>query len=220
MVLETLVTEIETVLNDRPLTYTPSELEEMEPLTPAHLLYGRRVTLLPYEFVNEEELEDPNFGDSSSIKRRAKQQALTLQHFRSRWRHEYLTSLREYHKTTGTDTQKVNVGDVVLIQDDTPRIDWRLAVIEELIVGNDGLVRAAHIRTARGRTNRPISKLCPLEVSSNEESQTESVEPVLLNLKTSTVTEGDNPSPQRRSKEKAQERISSWMKDLGGPEDV
>ena len=141
----------------------------MEPLTPAHLLSGRRVTLLPYESINEDELEDPNFGDNSSIKRRAKQQALALQHFRSRWRrHEYLTSLREYHKTTGTNTQKVNVGDMVLIQDDTPRIDWRLAVIEELIVGNDGLVRAAHIRTAQGRTNRPISKLCPLEVSSNE----------------------------------------------------
>ena len=135
IVLETV--EIEAVLNDRLLTYTPSELEKMEPLMPAYLLYGRRVTLLPYESVNEDELEDPNFGDSSSIKRRAKHRALVLQHFRSRWRYEYLTSLQEYHKTTGTDTQKVNVGDVVLIQDDTPRIDWRLAVIEELTVGND-----------------------------------------------------------------------------------
>ena len=37
---------------------------------PAHLFYGRRVTLLPYESMNEDEFEDPNFGDSSSIKRR------------------------------------------------------------------------------------------------------------------------------------------------------
>ena len=104
----------------------------MDPLTPAHLLYGRRITSLPYESVDEDELDDPNFGDSSSI--------LTLQHFRSRWRHEYLTSLREYHKTTGTNRQKVKVGEVVLIQDDTLRIDWKLAVIEELIEGKDGLV--------------------------------------------------------------------------------
>ena len=69
---------------------------------------------------------------------------------------------------TGTNQQKVKVGDVVLIQDDAPCINWKLAVIEELIVGNNGLVRAAHIRTAQGRTNRPISKLCPLEVSSDE----------------------------------------------------
>ena len=32
-VLETLVVEIEAVLNNRPLTYTPSEFDEMDPLT-------------------------------------------------------------------------------------------------------------------------------------------------------------------------------------------
>jgi len=41
-------------------------------------------------------------------------------------------------------------------------------VIEELITGNDGLVRAAKIRTAKERTNRPITKLVPLEVSSSD----------------------------------------------------
>ena len=65
IVLETLVVEIEAVLNDRPLTYTPSELEEMDPLTPAHLLYGRRITSLPHESVDEDELDDPNFGHKS-----------------------------------------------------------------------------------------------------------------------------------------------------------
>ena len=168
IVLETLVVEIEAVLNDRPLTYVSSKFDEMDPLTPAHLLYGRRVTALPYESVDDDEVNDPNFGDDSSIKHRAKQQDLALKHFRSRWRHEYLTSLQEYHRTTGTNQQKVKIGDVVLVHDDTPLINWKLAVVEELIVGNDGLVRAAHIRTAQGRTNRPISKLCPLEVSSEE----------------------------------------------------
>ena len=111
IVLETLVVEIKATLNDTPLTYTPPKLQEKDPLTPAHLLHGRRITLLPYESVDEDELDDPNFADSLSINRRAKQQALTLQHFRSRWRHEYLTSLREYHKTTGTNRQKVKVGE-------------------------------------------------------------------------------------------------------------
>ena len=37
---------------------------------------------------------------------------------------------------------------------------------EELIVGCDGLVRAVHIRNVNGRTNKPTSKLCPLEVCS------------------------------------------------------
>ena len=46
-------------------------------------------------------------------------------------------------------------------------------MVEKLIVGCDGLVRAAHIRTVNGRTNRLISKLCPLEVCSTE-TQTDS----------------------------------------------
>ena len=62
------------------------------------------------------------------------------------------------------------VGDVVLMHNDTPRMTWKITVIEKLIRGNDGLVRAANIniQTATGRTNRPITRLVPLEVSSSD----------------------------------------------------
>ena len=83
------------------------------------------------------------------------------QQFKSRWRHKYLTSLREYHRISGQNIQTIRPGDVVLIHDDTPRITWKLAVIEELLKGKDGLVRAANIRTAQGKTNRPIARLIP-----------------------------------------------------------
>ena len=76
-------------------------------------------------------------------------------------------------------------------------------MIEELIEGKDGLVRAAHIRTAQGRTNRPISKLCPLEVLSDE-SQAECV-----GRPDSPDSGAKLPRPQRRSKEKAREQIAS-----------
>ena len=38
-------------------------------------------------------------------------------------------------------------------------------MIEDLIKENDGLVRAANIRTAASRMNKAISRLVPLEVS-------------------------------------------------------
>ena len=51
------------------------------------------------------------------------------------------------------------------MHDDVPRLQWRLAMVEELIKGLDGIARAAKIRISTGRTNRPIVKLFPLELS-------------------------------------------------------
>ncbi|GFS61188.1 integrase catalytic domain-containing protein [Trichonephila clavipes] len=45
--LETLLIEIEGVLNSRPLTYIFSEFNEPEPLTPSHMILERRVNSLP-----------------------------------------------------------------------------------------------------------------------------------------------------------------------------
>ncbi|GFT02229.1 integrase catalytic domain-containing protein [Trichonephila clavipes] len=42
-----LLIEIEGVLNSRPLTYIFSEFNEPEPLTPSHMILGRRVNSLP-----------------------------------------------------------------------------------------------------------------------------------------------------------------------------
>ena len=38
--LQTLIIGIKAHLNNRPLTYVSSEVNELEPLTPSHLLYG------------------------------------------------------------------------------------------------------------------------------------------------------------------------------------
>ena len=64
--LQTVIVEIEAVLNDRPLTYISSDIDDPEPLTPAHLLYGRRIISLPYPSIEEDELDDPSYSDVSS----------------------------------------------------------------------------------------------------------------------------------------------------------
>ena len=114
-------------------------LQDAEPLTPAHLLYGRKIITLPYEQVEDDELEDLTFGEDSQIKRRAKLLALTLKHFRCKWKHEYLTALRESHKASGNNNQTIKVGDIALIHEYIPLINCKLVMIEELITGNDGL---------------------------------------------------------------------------------
>ncbi|XP_065902524.1 uncharacterized protein [Dysidea avara] len=186
--LQTLVVEIEAVLNDRPLTYQSADITDPEPLTPSHLLYGRRITSLPYAITENEELADPTYSTGTRLRDRAQRQEQLLHHFQTRWKREYLTALREAHKGGGVKEQIVKVGDIVLVHDDVPRARWRLAVIEELIKGLDGLTRSAKIRTKAGRTNRPIAKLYPLEVNSASET---AATPASSNNETASTDNGD-----------------------------
>ena len=85
------------------------------------------------------------------------------------------------------------MGDV-LVHDDSARVNWKLAVVESLNKGADGLVRSANIRTATGRTNRPIAHLYPLEVTVNSE-----VTAKLIPKKISENQIEDCPTPMRKS---------------------
>ena len=61
-----------------------------------------------------------------------------------------------------------DVGEVVMIHDDlSPWIRRRSGVIAEVLRNSDGYVRSVELRTISDRTNRPISKLYPLEVRAN-----------------------------------------------------
>ena len=187
---------------------------------------------LPREAIEKQEMDDPTFRNLDDINRRTQLQAFLLNQFKSRWRHEYLTSLREHHRTSGQNTQTVKPDDVVLIHDDTPWISWKLAVIEELLKGKDGLVRAANIRTTQGGTNRPIARLIPLEVSSEvattgqnitspEPSDNTSVEPV-EGTDQPRYDLGRMERPRRAAALRGREKVVSWTKQLDGgpPEDV
>ena len=180
-VLQTVIVEIEAVLNDRPLTYVSADLRVPEPLTPSHLLCGRHITSMPHMITNDE-ISDPTFG-VPPIKDKVKHQSQLIQHFQTRWKKEYLTSLREFHKASGTTKQQIQIGDVVIVHDDIPKTNWKLAVVEKLITGLDGITRAAEIRTAGGRTNCPITRLFPLEVNEDDSSiETQQVPPYQMSV--------------------------------------
>ena len=65
--LQTAVCEIEAVLIDRKLTRIPTDVNEIEPLTPSHLLYGQRITIIPYDATAEEEMDDPSYRKTPSV---------------------------------------------------------------------------------------------------------------------------------------------------------
>ena len=220
-VLQTIVVEVELILNNRPITYLSDDIRDPEPLTPAHLLHGRSLTSLPHQFVVAEDIQDPSYDEKTRLTKAARSQSLLLKHFTSRWKHEYLTSLRDFHRTSGNNCQQVKTGDVVLIHDDGPRLRWKMAVIEELIVGGDGLVRAANIRTSSGRTNRPIAKLYPLEVASTTEDNSDQLPQDHDNDDRSEEDTPVTSRPVRSSAREARLKVSQWADTLlAPPEDV
>ena len=77
--LSTVLIEIEGVVNNRPLTYVDEDL--LEPLTPAHLLYGRRI-----EPVNN--LETSSLSTEETIRKRYFFIRKVLKDTQTRWARE------------------------------------------------------------------------------------------------------------------------------------
>ena len=162
--LLTVLTEVEATLNSRPLTYDYDNPYEGEVLTPAHLLYGRRLLSLP------EEPREEDDETETSYRGRYKYINETLQHFWKGWQREYLTNLRESHDCNAQAIGKApKVGDVVTVYEEgVKRNGWRMAVVESLIVGKDKEVRGANVRViTKGKAvhlSRPVQKLFPIEI--------------------------------------------------------
>jgi len=89
-----------------------------------------------------------------------------------------LLNLHESHslKAKGGGRDLIQVGDVVVLKDNTSkRIFWRLAVVNELLKGNDDLVRAAIVMLVdplggHKLLRRSTKHLYPIEVSHDQVS--------------------------------------------------
>ena len=165
--LSTVLTEIESILNSRPLTYCYSEIGE-EVLSPSHLIYGRRLTPLSTGFSNYGSYDD--YDSQLNLSKRFLYLTKTLSQFWNRWRREYLPDLREVHRMNTRSSAEVKTGDVVVIQDDNvKRGMWKTGIIEEVIKGKDGNIRGAKVRKiGKGKPeilSRPLQKLFPLEIA-------------------------------------------------------
>ncbi len=175
--LHTILVEIESMLNSRPLTYVSSD-EIGDPITPSHLVVGRRVNSIP--IVSSAKIEAVD-DSSSGVEARRNYLQKILTHFWNRWSREYVADLRTRDRTKrrAEGNLTLSTGDVVTVHEDgLPRGLWRLGKIESVIPGNDGKIRAAVVKTRskKGRTTllkRPVQKLFPLELFSERSEQVE-----------------------------------------------
>lgn len=150
--LNTVLTQVESVMNTRPLCRTlSSDPSEPLALTPAHFL-----NLTPLKYLPAEEI------DEKTIVSRHKLLDQLVQSFWKRWRSGYLHTLQSRRKWN-TPVDPVTVGTVViLIVDNSPPLHWPLGVVEEVFPDSTGVTRIARVKTSTGSYLRPVVRLCPL----------------------------------------------------------
>lgn len=151
--LTTLFSQVEAILNSRPLSPLSSDPNDFFPLTPGHFLIGRPLTSLPAP-----DLQDIN---PNRLHRYARiEQA--RQHVWSRWSREYICELQHRTKWQSQQTN-IKPNQLVLIKDDcSPPMKWLLGRTTTSFVGSDGCCRVVDVQTHKGILRRAIHRLCPL----------------------------------------------------------
>ena len=144
-----ILSEVEAVLNTRPLTYVYEDFQSGFVLTPAHLMMAN-LKLMP---AMETEIEFcPSRDPVTTLLNHWKKGQKQLNTFWEIWKNEYLISLREksplYHKVVKGQTSCISKpGQIVIIKEDSiPRAVWKLGKIDKVVKGVDGHVRTAQIR--------------------------------------------------------------------------
>ena len=203
------ITEIEAVINERPLTYVSDKGSEPEVITPKALFNGciSQSTLGIDRNIEEIYLDLKKYkGQTVDL---YKEKIKMKEKFWENLKENYLTTLRTAkYKPNRSKKQFCNknpkVGDVVIIHEDDMRLKWKLGIIHELIPSSDKKIRKAIIKTTLANKNIPLNRtfktvfrtkainhLYPLELNI-EDSLINLEDNVIENEEQNTPSEDDN----------------------------
>ncbi|GFW51849.1 integrase catalytic domain-containing protein [Trichonephila clavipes] len=149
----TIMTQIEGILNSRPLTPLSTDIDDLSVLTSAHFLIGRPIT----------SISEPNIIRIKTNRLNIYQRLTKIvQSIWKRWRNNYLSNLQQRSKWK-FEKDNVRVGDLVLIKEDNLAVNkWLMGRLIEVFPGKDNRIRVVTIQTQYGVVKRPISKICIL----------------------------------------------------------
>ncbi|XP_058816165.1 uncharacterized protein LOC131679452 [Topomyia yanbarensis] len=154
-VLRNLLTEIENIVNSRPLTHVPVDDDSGPALTPNHFLLGSSNGTKPLVTADDSGIVLKQNWCASQI---------LANMFWKRWVSDYLPEITRRTKWF-MPVKPIVAGDIVLIVDPKmPRNCWPKGTVISTIISRDDQVRSATVRTATGIYERPASKLAVLDV--------------------------------------------------------
>ncbi|XP_075163256.1 uncharacterized protein LOC142235886 [Haematobia irritans] len=155
-VLRAAMADVENIINTRPLTYVPLESADAEALTPNHFLVGCS------SGIREKGSEE---ASGNILLKNFKIAGQLADQFWKRWLREYLPCLTRRSKWFSNSPSPIEVGDIVVVVDDTSkRGSWLKGIVEDVHRGKDNQVRSAVVKTIKGLITRPTVKLAKLDV--------------------------------------------------------
>lgn len=150
----TVLTQVEALLNSRPLCPLTSDPNDVQVLTPAHFLHSSPLDYIPVPYVAD-----------NKMNRLSRYQLLDhiVQTYWRRWSQEYLHTLQIRAKWISPNNSPVEVGQVVIVKEDnSPPLTWTIGLVTDVYPGDDGIVRVVQVRTKNRSYKRPVVKVCPL----------------------------------------------------------
>ena len=224
--LSTLLIEVESVLNSRPLTAISTDADgtDVVVLTPMHFLnpqrpFGISIAAIPSSQSTDDTEYSPHGNDSAQqVIQLWKRHQNQLNHFWKIWSTDYLDMLQQrsdhHHKQSARTTTNIQLkpGDVVIIhEDDQPRAQWRFGRITDVQKSStDGYIRTAKVKVPSGKIlTRSVAQLHPLELPESSPEVQDQPEPRTPSQVSPTST--NRTRPQRSAAQVAREKIAEWL---------
>lgn len=158
----TILAQIESILNSRPLCPITEDPDDLSALTPGHFLIGRPLTRLPE--LNLKDIPENRLSKWQGL------QAM-IQHYWTRWQKEYLAELQTRTKWKQHAQDLLKVGTLVLIKNDNaPTLSWQLGRIIKLYPGKDNIVRVVDLKVRDGVVTRAVNRICALPIEASPTS--------------------------------------------------
>ena len=193
--LFTVIKEIQTVVNSRPLTHIEDDLST-DTLTPNKLLYGRDIFLSPI-LHNPQDDEEWNAPRPNNMRQAYKTTVQAIRQFHKSFRNQYLTTLKlQRQPVRGGSPYQPRVGEVVLVASEKHRQDWPLARVTQVFPSSDGVIRSVQLYDGSSYLVRDPRQLLNLECDLRQDLPEEETTAEDSHLETPHIDEVRSELPQ------------------------
>ncbi|PIC33821.1 hypothetical protein B9Z55_013668 [Caenorhabditis nigoni] len=168
--LETLLIEVEGILNSRPITPNKKDASDCPALRPADFLYPNAMLALPEK--TDSVIDVIKQGDSEGLARQLLEQTGRIkEQLWDQFATSYFQALKDFvPKKAAHSRLQPKTGHVVLIQTKAlPRYKWPIGIIVGITRSKDGSVQSVAVKTKDYTLEKPVNQLIPLEDPGDEE---------------------------------------------------